>query len=49
MHRIDKDTSGIIMIAKTKPALDSMLKQLQDNKIEKYYLAVCIGTLTEKT
>ncbi|EKD65902.1 MAG: Pseudouridine synthase [uncultured bacterium (gcode 4)] len=49
IHRIDKDTSGIIMIAKTKPALDSMLKQLQDNKIEKYYLAVCIGTLTEKT
>ncbi|MCK9272859.1 RluA family pseudouridine synthase [Candidatus Gracilibacteria bacterium] len=49
IHRIDKETSGIIMIAKTKPALDFMLKQLQDNKIEKYYLAVCVGTLPEKT
>ena len=49
IHRIDKDTSGIIMIAKTKPALDLMLKQLQDNKIEKYYLAVCVWTLPEKT
>ena len=48
IHRIDKDTSGIIMIAKTKPALDLMLKQLQDNKIEKYYLAVCVWTLPEK-
>lgn len=44
VHRIDKDTSGIIMIAKTKTALDSLLKDLQNNKIEKYYLAVCIGT-----
>jgi RluA family pseudouridine synthase len=49
IHRIDKETSGIIMIAKTKPALDFMLKQLQDNKIEKYYLAVCVWTLPEKT
>lgn len=49
IHRIDKDTSGIIMIAKTKPSLDSMLKQLQENKIEKYYLAVCVWTLPEKT
>lgn len=47
IHRIDKDTSGIVMIAKTKPSLDVMLKALQSNKIEKVYLAVCIGTPPE--
>lgn len=47
IHRIDKDTSGIVMIAKTKPSLDVMLKALQSNKIEKVYLAVCLGVPPE--
>ncbi|EKD29593.1 MAG: hypothetical protein ACD_78C00346G0006, partial [uncultured bacterium (gcode 4)] len=47
IHRIDKDTSGIVMIAKTKPSLDFMLNALQSNKIEKVYLAVCLGTPPE--
>lgn len=47
IHRIDRDTSGIVMIAKTKPSLDVMLKALQSNKIEKVYLAVCLGAPPE--
>ena len=47
IHRIDKDTSGIVMIAKTKPSLDVMLKALQSNNIEKVYLAVCLGVPPE--
>lgn len=47
IHRIDRDTSGIVMIAKTKPCLDTMLKALQSNKIEKIYLAVCVGNPPE--
>ncbi len=47
IHRIDKDTSGIVMIAKTKPSLDVMLASLQSNKIEKVYLAICLGTPTQ--
>lgn len=43
IHRIDRDTSGIIMIAKTKPALDHMLRELQNDKMEKSYLAICVG------
>ncbi|MDD2566065.1 MAG: RluA family pseudouridine synthase [Candidatus Gracilibacteria bacterium] len=43
VHRIDKDTSGIILIAKTKMSLDFLLKDLQSNKIEKYYLAIVLG------
>lgn len=46
VHRIDKDTSGIILIAKNKPSLDNLLKQLQDNKIDKYYQAVCLWNPT---
>jgi 23S rRNA-/tRNA-specific pseudouridylate synthase len=42
IHRIDKDTSGIVMIAKNKPSLDVMLSALQSNKIEKVYLAICL-------
>lgn len=42
VHRIDKDTSGIIMIAKTKASLENLLQQLQNNKIEKIYHAICI-------
>ncbi|MDD2486862.1 MAG: RluA family pseudouridine synthase [Candidatus Gracilibacteria bacterium] len=45
IHRIDKDTSGIIMIAKTKKALDFMLKELQNDRIDKHYLAICVGNL----
>jgi 23S rRNA-/tRNA-specific pseudouridylate synthase len=48
IHRIDKDTSGIVLIAKTKPALDFMLSALQNNRIEKKYIAVCSGILTKK-
>jgi 23S rRNA pseudouridine955/2504/2580 synthase len=44
VHRIDKDTSWIVIIAKTKPALDSLLKQLQTNKIDKYYQAIVVWT-----
>lgn len=31
------------MIAKNKPSLDIMLQSLQSNKIEKVYLAICLG------
>ena len=31
VHRIDRDTSGCIMIAKQKNALESLLTQLQSN------------------
>lgn len=48
VHRIDKDTSWIIIVAKTKSALESLLNQLQSNKIEKIYCAITIWTPIEK-
>lgn len=49
IHRIDRDTSGIIMIAKKKNILDSMLSQLQNNKIKKTYFAIVFGKLPSKS
>jgi 23S rRNA pseudouridine955/2504/2580 synthase len=48
VHRIDKDTSWIVMIAKTKESLNFLLKELQNNKIDKYYLAICLWNFKEK-
>jgi RluA family pseudouridine synthase len=49
VHRIDRDTSGVVLIAKTKRALDRMLSLLQGGKIEKAYLAVTVGTPAPET
>lgn len=49
VHRIDRDTSGIIMIAKKKNVLDSMLSQLQNNKIKKTYFTIVFGKLPAKS
>ncbi len=43
VHRIDRDTSGAIMIAKDKSTLESLLLLLQSGKIEKIYHALVIG------
>lgn len=42
VHRIDRDTSGVIMIAKEKKMLELLLDLLQSGKIEKVYHAIVI-------
>lgn len=46
VHRIDKDTSGLLMIAKTLQAHNSLTQQLQDRAIFREYLAVTRGRMT---
>jgi len=46
VHRLDKDTSGLLMIAKTLPAHNSLTEQLQERDITREYLAVCKGRMT---
>jgi 23S rRNA pseudouridine1911/1915/1917 synthase len=46
VHRIDKDTSGLLLVAKTLPAHTSLVRQLADREISRNYLAVCNGVLT---
>lgn len=43
VHRLDKDTSGCIVCAKTELALKSLLKQFADRDTKKQYLAVVQG------
>ncbi len=44
VHRLDKDTSGVILIAKTEEARRSLVKQFKARRIEKRYLALVHGT-----
>lgn len=48
VHRLDKDTSGIIIAAKNTAALDFLSAQFRDRKSSKTYLAVINGHLPAK-
>jgi 23S rRNA pseudouridine1911/1915/1917 synthase len=43
VHRIDKDTSGLLVIAKTEHALNKLAKQFFDHTIERTYQALVWG------
>lgn len=43
VHRIDKDTSGLLVIAKTETALTHLAKQFFDHSIERRYWAIVWG------
>lgn len=45
VHRLDKDTTGLMVIAKTIPAQTHLVEQLQARKISREYEAVVNGTL----
>jgi 23S rRNA pseudouridine1911/1915/1917 synthase len=46
-HRIDKDTSGVLVIAKNPDVLLDLMSQFKQRKIEKQYVAIVHGVLTE--
>jgi len=48
VHRLDKETSGVIVVAKTVSALTSLQIQFATRKVEKVYLAVVEGNLVEE-
>ena len=48
IHRLDKDTSGLLLVAKNEKALDFFQKQFQERKVKKKYLALLEGILKEK-
>ncbi|MEM6831712.1 MAG: RluA family pseudouridine synthase, partial [Bacteroidota bacterium] len=47
VHRIDKDTSGLLVIAKTEEAMNGLAKQFYDHSIERTYYALVWGVPTE--
>ena len=48
VHRIDKDTSGLLVIAKSEVAMNGLAKQFFDHSIERTYLALVWGTPSEE-
>ena len=47
VHRLDKDTSGLIIFAKNEKSKISISKQLQKRAVKKIYLAVVKGIIVE--
>ena len=47
VHRLDKDTSGLLMVAKNDMAHVSLSDQLRNRTMEKHYLAVVDGCMRE--
>ncbi len=47
VHRLDKDTSGVILVAKNQEALDNLQAQFKDRKTKKEYLALVHGIVEE--
>ena len=45
VHRLDRNTSGLLMIAKTNEAYDFLKKQMQNHEIEKKYYALVCGNI----
>ena len=47
VHRLDKDTSGTLVVAKTAASHSELSHQFKHRSIQKTYLAVVIGSMTE--
>ena len=45
IHRLDKETTGILIIAKTPAAHTALIRQMQEREIERHYLALVHGHL----
>jgi len=43
VHRLDKDTSGIMLVAKTKPVFEKLQEAFKERTVEKEYLALVKG------
>jgi 23S rRNA pseudouridine1911/1915/1917 synthase len=49
VHRLDKDTSGAILVARTQGAFEALTQQLRERKISREYLALVEGVLKPPT
>lgn len=49
VHRLDKDTSGVMLVAKTDFAHNSLAEQIKEHSVRREYHTVVIGGLPEET
>jgi len=45
VHRLDKDTSGLMVVAKNVPAQTHLVEQLQEHDVERVYDAIVVGKM----
>jgi len=48
VHRLDKDTSGVMLVAKNDFAHKKLTQDFKERRVEKEYLAIVYGRLTQK-
>lgn len=46
VHRLDKDTSGLMVVARTLAAQTALVEQLQARTVSREYDAICVGVMT---
>jgi 23S rRNA pseudouridine1911/1915/1917 synthase len=46
VHRIDKDTTGLLVVARTIEAHAALVGALQEHDVQREYQALCVGALT---
>jgi 23S rRNA pseudouridine1911/1915/1917 synthase len=46
VHRLDKNTSGTLVVAKTASAHEDLARQFKDRRVQKKYLALVFGEMT---
>lgn len=48
IHRLDKETSGLLMLAKTEEAKEKMVELFREKAVEKHYIAIVLGRVEKK-
>jgi 23S rRNA pseudouridine1911/1915/1917 synthase len=46
VHRIDKDTSGLLVVARTPEVHTALVAALAEHQVERHYIALCMGVMT---
>jgi 23S rRNA pseudouridine1911/1915/1917 synthase len=46
VHRLDKDTSGLMVVARTIKAHTALTKMIEAHEVERQYEAICVGVMT---
>ncbi len=49
VHRLDKDTSGLMVVAKNEKVHDLLASMIKDKKVERHYLALVEGVISHET
>lgn len=49
VHRLDKDTTGLMVVAKTETALRSLQDQMKSRKVKRQYVALCKGKVKDES